>query len=353
MRVERPKLAALASRRPGTSIAAIYVVLIALLGGAFLLGLSRGRFPIAAGEVLRFVGHALGLGAMEPVRFEDLRNVLVDIRLPRVLGAALVGASLATSGASLQAIFRNPLVSPSLMGVQAGAAFGAALGMLWSCDTWTVQLLAFTMGLVAVFIAVGVARAFGHTTTVMLILGGVTSSALFSSLLALVKYVADPLNVLPSIVYFLMGSLSLCALPKTTALGLPMLAGILCLSLFGRALDAMAMGDDEAHALGVPVRLVRYGVIAVATLISAMTVSLAGIIGWVGLIVPHVVRLTLGPNNRTLLFANAIAGASFLVLADCMSRALIANELPIGIVTEILGIPVFLAVLRRSRRAWV
>jgi iron complex transport system permease protein len=349
----RPVIGAAAAHRAGPSIAAIYSVLFALLCASFVLGLSRGRFPIAPGEVLRFAGRWVGLGAMDPVRFEDLRNVLVDIRLPRVLGAALVGACLATSGSSLQAIFRNPLVSPSLMGVQAGAAFGAALGMLWSCDTWTVQLLAFAMGIVAVSIAIGVARAFGHTTTVMLILGGVTSSALFSSLLALIKYVADPLNVLPSIVYFLMGSLSLCALPKTTALGLPMLVGILCLSLFGRAVDAMAMGDDEAHALGVPVRFVRYSVIAVATLLSAMTVSLAGIIGWVGLIVPHVVRLTLGPNNRTLLFANALAGASFLVLADCMSRALLANELPIGIVTEILGIPVFIGVLHRSRRAWV
>lgn len=344
---------ALSARGRVPALAAIYLALVALLAGAVLLGLSLGRFPTARGEVMRFALAVLGLGEMSRDRFEALWNVVADIRLPRVLTASLVGACLATSGASLQAVFRNPLVSPSLLGVQAGAAFGAALGMLASRGEWEVQALAFAGGLCAVALATAVAGAFGRATPLLLVLGGVISTALFSSLLSLVKYVADPLNTLPSIVYFLMGSLSGASLPKALAFSAPMAVGVACLTLLGRALDALAMGEDEARSLGVPAGLVRGTTIAAATLISALTVSLAGLVGWVGLVVPHLVRLALGPSNRTLLLANALFGASFLILADCAGRALSATELPIGIVTELAGIPVFLLVLHRSRRAWI
>lgn len=340
-------------RRGALSVSTVYAILVVLLAASGFLGLSLGRFPIARWEITRFLLSVLGLADMPRDRFDALWNVLVDIRLPRVLTAALVGSCLATSGASFQSIFRNPLVSPSLLGVQAGASFGAALGMLLSYGAWAVQALAFAMGLGAVGVALAIAGVFGRSTPLMLVLGGVISSALFSSLLSLVKYVADPLNVLPSIVYFLMGTLSLSSLPKAVKFIAPMTAGMMCLSAFGRALDAMAMGEDEARSVGVPVRLVRHTVIALATFISALTVSLAGIVGWVGLVVPHIVRLALGPNNRSLLLANALSGASFLVLADCAGRALVPTELPIGILTEILGIPVFLLALSRSRRAWI
>jgi iron complex transport system permease protein len=347
-----PAAVSFVRRRYVLPIGAGYAILVALLVGSCLLSLSMGRFPTGRGEVVRFVLCTIGLGEMPRERFDALFNVLVDIRLPRVLSAALVGSCLATSGASLQAIFRNPLVSPSLMGVQAGAAFGAALGMLLSSSEWVVQALAFGAGLAAVAFGVGVASVFGRSATVMLILGGMISNSLFSSLLSLVKYVADPLNVLPSIVYFLMGTLSLSNLHQASRFSIPMVAGVACLSLFGRALDAMSMGEDEARSLGVPVHFIRLAVIALATLISALSVSLAGIVGWVGLVVPHIVRLALGPSNRTLLLANALAGASFLILADCVGRTLVPTELPIGILTELLGIPVFLLVLCRSRRAW-
>jgi iron complex transport system permease protein len=327
-------------------------VLGLLLFGACVVALSLGRSGVSFRELIELVLARLGLHQVSQAQLDAWRNIVFDLRLPRVLCAALVGASLSVSGASFQAVFRNPLVSPSLLGVQAGAAFGAALGMLCSADWWAIQLLAFGTGLVAVGLGVVIPSTFDRPSLVMLILGGVVTTALFSSLLSLVKCIADPLNVLPSIVYWLMGNLAMAERRQVLGFSVPLLAGMALLSCFGRALDAIAMGDDEARTLGVPVQPLRYAVIVVATLISALTVSLAGIIGWVGLIVPHVVRLVLGPNNRTLLPASVLAGGGFLVLADCVGRALLAIELPIGIVTELLGIPVFLVVLRYAKRGW-
>jgi iron complex transport system permease protein len=316
------------------------------------LALSVGRYPLAPLETLRFLAALAGLADMEPARYELLYNLIVEIRLPRVLAAILVGASLSVSGASYQALFRNPLVSPGLLGVLAGASAGAALGLILGGNWLLVQASAFLTGLVAVGIGVGIAHLFGGGSLVMLILGGILSGALFTSLLSVVKYLADPYNQLPAIVYWLMGSLGQVNLADMSWTAVPMVAGIVLLCFFGRALDALAMGDDEAQALGVPVRTVRLVTIATATLISALTVSIAGMIGWIGLIVPHIARLLVGPGNAKLLPAAASLGAAFLLCADTLARNLFTTELPIGIVTELLGIPVFLLVLSRVRRGW-
>jgi len=242
------------------------------------LALSVGRYPLAPLETLRFLAALAGLADMEPARYELLYNLIVEIRLPRVLAAILVGASLSVSGASYQALFRNPLVSPGLLGVLAGASAGAALGLILGGNWLLVQASAFLTGLVAVGIGVGIAHLFGGGSLVMLILGGILSGALFTSLLSVVKYLADPYNQLPAIVYWLMGSLGQVNLADMSWTAVPMVAGIVLLCFFGRALDALAMGDDEAQALGVPVRTVRLVTIATATLISALTVSIAGMI---------------------------------------------------------------------------
>jgi iron complex transport system permease protein len=263
-----------------------------------------------------------------------------------------VGASLSVSGAAYQAVFRNPLVSPALLGVLAGAACGAALGLIFSLPWWQVQVLAFVGGLLAVATGVGVAGLFGGGGVVMLVLGGIISGGLFTSVLSLIKYMADPLNQLPAIVYWLMGSLGMATLHDMSWVALPMAAGVILLASLGRALDALSMGDDEARSLGVSVTAVRYGVIAVATLISALTVSIAGMIGWVGLIVPHIARLLVGPGNSRLLPASALLGGVFLLLADGVSRNAATTEIPIGVVTELLGIPLFLLVLHRVRKGW-
>lgn len=320
---------------------------------ATLLALTIGRYPIGVSDIVDFLCAALGLVSMPPERYDLLRNLVVEIRLPRVLAALLIGGALASSGAAFQAIFRNPLVSPGMMGVLGGASFGAALGMLLSGNWVAVQLMAFAMGLMAVVIAIAIANLFGPASMVMLILGGLITGALFTSLLSIAKYVADPYDQLPAIVYWLMGSLGAVSLQQVGLCAVPMLLGVALLSVLGRALDALSMGDDEARSLGVPVHVVRYAVIGAATLVSALSVSMAGMIGWIGLIVPHFARLLVGPANRPLIITSAVTGALYLLLADCIARTAAGAEIPIGIITELMGIPAFLIILGRARRAWL
>lgn len=327
-------------------------VLIVGVALAMLGALCIGRYPLPVHDILRFLAASLGLTDMPAAEYETLYNLVVRIRLPRVLAAVLVGASLSTAGAAFQGVFRNPLVSPGLLGVLAGAAFGAALGILLGLPWSGVQTLSFAMGVGAVGLGVGIAGLFRGGGIVMMVLGGIVSGALFTSLLSMVKYAADPYNQLPAIVYWLMGSLAMADLGQVGALAVPMLLGIGLLVALGRPLDALTMGDDEARSLGVPVRAIRYTIIVLSTLISAMTVSLAGMIGWVGLIVPHIARLIVGPGNALLLPGSAALGACFLLAADGLSRTLSTTEIPIGIVTELIGIPAFLLVLGRARKGW-
>lgn len=328
-------------------------LLLVLLTAGALAALSVGRYPLPVREIGHFLLAATGLEEMPKERFELLYNVIVEIRLPRVLTAVLVGGALAASGAAYQAVFRNPLVSPELTGVLAGAAFGAAIGILISGNWLVTQVTAFVMGVVAVGVAVGIAHLAGGASLIMLVLGGILSSTLFTAFLSAAKFAADPYDKLPAIEYWLMGNLSLADTKVIGWVILPMSLGIAALASFGRALDAMSMGDDEARSLGVPVTAVRYGVIAIATLISAITVSLAGMVGWVGLIIPHVARLALGPSNGPLLPASACLGAVFLLATDGLSRTLYNVEIPIGILTALMGVPVFLLVLRRARKGWI
>ncbi|MBA2124766.1 ABC transporter permease [Hyphomicrobium methylovorum] len=324
-----------------------------ILLGAMILSLTLGRYPLSIGDISAFFQAAIGLREIEPVRYALLQNIIVEIRLPRILAAVLIGAALSISGAAFQAVFRNPLVSPGILGVLGGAGFGAAIGLLISGHWIVVQLMAFAMAILAVGLAVLIARLFGTGSMLTLILGGIISSALFTAMLSIVKYTADPYNQLPAIVYWLMGSLQGVELKHISIVVVPILAGIVGLTLCGRALDALSMGDDEARALGVPVKTVRYGVIVAATLVSALSVSIAGIIGWIGLVIPNFARLLFGPANARLIPLSAMLGALFLLCADCLARALTPAEIPIGIVTELLGIPALLFVLGRARRAWV
>ena len=328
-------------------------LLLAVLAAAMVVALTVGRYPLGVRDVWRFLLAAAGLREMPKEAYALLYNVIVQIRLPRVLAAVLVGAALATSGGAYQAVFRNPLVSPELMGVLAGGAFGAAVGILISGDWLVVQGTAFAMGVLAVVVAVWIANLAGGASLIMLVLGGVISGALFTALLSAAKFVADPGNKLPAIEYWLMGNLSLGDITVIGKVVVPMAVGVVALASLGRALDALAMGDDEARALGVPVAAVRYGVVAIATLISAATVSLAGMVGWVGLMIPHVARLLVGPGNARLLPTSACLGAVFLLATDSVSRTLYNVEVPIGILTALLGVPVFLLVVRRARKGWI
>jgi len=331
---------------------ALLPALAAVLIAAVMASLCLGRYTLPPSEVLDYLLSPLTGGPADPARARLLHALIIEIRLPRVLAALLVGSALAVSGTSFQAVFRNPLVSPAVLGVLAGAAAGAALGMLASSHWWVMQIAAFAGGVTAVAMGVGVAAIFGGSL-IMLVLGGIISGALFTAVLSLVKYAADPYDQLPAIVYWLMGSLGNTRLDDLAHLGPPMLFGILTLCLLGRAMDLLSMGDDEAAALGIPVRPLRYGIIAAATLCSALTVAMAGIIGWIGLLVPHCTRMLTGPANTIAVPASALLGALFLLLADGLSRNITTTEIPIGILTELIGVPAFLLVLVRARRSWV
>lgn len=328
-------------------------ILTAVAGLTALVSLTLGRYPVELADLAGFIGLPFSPAPDLSVREgQILKNILVDIRLPRITAAMLIGAGLSVSGAVFQSMFINPLVSPGLLGVLAGASFGAAVGMILATSWWAVQASAFTFGMIAVLAALGLSALNRGDRLLMLILGGIISGALFTSLLSVVKYLADPYEQLPAIVYWLMGGLS--AVDRATVLFTcgPMIAGVLILISLAGYLNVLSMGDEEARALGVNVRLLRFIFIFLATVISALTVVLGGMIGWVGLLIPHIARMIVGPDNRILLPATALIGAIYLLLADNIARLLFSVEIPIGILTSLVGIPFFAFVLRRTKKGW-
>ncbi|MDD3610492.1 MAG: iron ABC transporter permease [Halothiobacillaceae bacterium] len=331
--------------KPFGVLGGLSLALLLVTGTSLLLG----RYDLAPSQGLHALLLPLGLGGtVDPA----LSTLISEVRLPRVAGALLIGAALAISGTAFQALFMNPLVSPGVLGVLSGAAFGAALALLAGGAWWLVQTAAFLCGLLAVALALWLGRRGGENALTLLVLGGMISGALFTAFLSVVKYVADPYNTLPAIVYWLMGSL---ALIDATALAwsAPLMgAGILLLAVQGHALNVMSLGDDEARALGLNVKRQRLFIILLATLLGAMTVVLAGMIGWVGLVIPHIARLLFGADNRLLLPASALLGALYLVLVDDVARLALTVEIPLGILTALIGLPVFAWALRNVHRGW-
>lgn len=278
--------------------------------------------------------------------------VLLDIRFPRLLAAVLIGAALAVSGAAFQGLFMNPLVSPGILGVLSGAAFGAALGMLFSFTWLWVQLASFAGALVSLLLALWLGKDKEEPGLVRLVLAGMIVGSLFTALLSVIKYVADPYDKLPAIVYWLMGSLAMIDGATLWVVAPMMLLGIALMIAYGRVLNVMSMGAEEAQTLGIPVHQVRLIILVVAALLGAATVALAGMIGWVGLVIPHLVRLVIGADNRWLLPFSAVVGGLYLLLMDNLSRLVLVSEIPLGILTSLVGLPVFAWLLHRGRRVW-
>lgn len=278
--------------------------------------------------------------------------VLLDIRFPRLLAAVLIGAALAVSGAAFQGLFMNPLVSPGILGVLSGAAFGAALGMLFSFTWLWVQLASFAGALVSLLLALWLGKDKEEPGLVRLVLAGMIVGSLFTALLSVIKYVADPYDKLPAIVYWLMGSLAMIDGATLWVVAPMMLLGIVLMIAYGRVLNVMSMGAEEAQTLGIPVHQVRLIILVVAALLGAATVALAGMIGWVGLVIPHLVRLVIGADNRWLLPFSAVVGGLYLLLMDNLSRLVLVSEIPLGILTSLVGLPVFAWLLHRGRRVW-
>ena len=317
-------------------------ILLLVPPALFLASLLIGRYGVRPDVAFRAL---FSLGTVDDV----LRSLILRVRLPRALAAACIGANLAVSGAAFQGLFRNPLVEPRILGVSSGAAFGASIALLLAAGTAAVQGSAFTFALVAVGLVAAIGWRFGSSTLVIVI-GGILVSALFDALLGLVKYVADPLSNLPAITYWLLGGLS----GARWAILPPLLAitgiGLAFFTLVRWRLNVLTLSDAEATALGVPVRPLRIAVIAVGTVMVAASVSVGGMIGWIGLFVPHVARAWVGPDHATMLPASAALGAATLLVLDTIARTALPSEIPLGILTGLIGVPAFLLLLLRFLR---
>lgn len=326
------------------------LILAAILAALFIFSFVIGRYPISPIDVVRTLWSAIfNLNTTLPANVE---NVVINLRLPRIIAAMLVGASLSVAGTSFQGLFRNPLVSPDILGVASGAGFGAALGIIISGHAFTIQILAFAGALIAVALAYFISRVIKGNQTLGLILAGIAIGSLFNAFLSLMKYAADTTDQLPAITYWLMGSLNAVDRQDILLTGLPMLAGITVLMLVRWRLNVLAMGEEEAMALGVNTNLLRGVVVVCCTVITASAVCISGIIGWVGLVIPHIGRMLVGPCHRKLLPISALLGAVFLLFIDDLCRVVARVEIPIGILTAIIGVPFFLYLLAKGRRGW-
>jgi iron complex transport system permease protein len=321
--------------------------LVALVAIAFAVG----RYPVPAGDLVTLLwagltggGHDLD-AAMETVVFR--------IRGPRVATAVLIGAALAAAGAAYQNMFRNPLISPDILGVSAGAAMGAILGIFFSLNVILIQSLAFAFGLAAVALVYVVSNAVrGHDPLLVLVLAGVVIGALLGACVALMKTLADPYNQLPAITFWLLGSLASAAPADVWYLLPPVVIGLVPLWLLRWRINLLSLEDEEARALGVETRRLRLAVIAAATLMTAAAVAVAGVVGWIGLVIPHFARLLVGPDFSRLLPAAILLGAGFLLAVDTLARAMADIEVPLGVLTAFVGTPLFLWQLATARRGW-
>lgn len=335
------------------TVAVFYILPIALI----FLSLFIGRYPISFGDVIGSLAVAFSsiLGTDPQASGIDYATytLVVNARLPRTLAAAIVGAALASSGAAFQGVFRNPLVSPGILGVSSGAGFGAALAIVFfSAASAAIYPFAFAFGVLAVVASYLIARVYRATPTIMLILGGTIVSSVFSALISFMKFIADPETQLPNLVYWLMGSLSSVGWEEYVAV-IPIVLGIAILCIMAWRINVLSMGDKEARTMGVNVVRDKLLIIAGATLATAGSVCMSGVVGWVGLIIPHIGRMVAGSDNRRLVPLAAAIGASFMVLIDLASRTLSVSEIPLGVLTAIIGAPFFVYLLKKTKgRDW-
>lgn len=337
----------------------VVLLVVFALVGLILFSYAIGRYAVSVPDliegVLNHFAHPelLDQSSVSYSREADrIDRVIFNIRGPRILLVCLVGAALACAGAAYQGMFKNPLVSPDILGSSAGASFGACLAMLLNLGDLQVQLFAFIGGLAAVSLAVLLNRLVRYDPTLGLVLGGILVSSLFSSGTSFVKLVADAQDQLPSIQFWLMGSFNRVDGDDLLLAIAPLLVGFVILLVMAWRLNVLSFGDDEARSMGVNTRSTRLLVILASTLLASVSVAVAGIIGYVGLVVPHLARAIVGPNYRVLLPTSMVVGAIFLLIIDNIARVLMAVEIPIGILTAIVGVPFFVIIFRNQARGW-
>ncbi len=321
--------------------ASIAVAIIAV--SIFAMGL--GRFSITVPEIIATVFP----GSLPGVAVTDtMHTTIFNIRLPRILLALLAGAGLSVAGASFQGIFSNPVATPDTLGVATGASFGAVLGILFGVNMILVQVFALIAGVAAAGIVFSISKIRGTSSIIMIVLAGMVVAALFQSMVSLVKFTADPQDTLPAITFWLMGSLTGTTF-DTLAVSAPfIIIGCIIIFILRWRLNAMSLNEDEAKALGINVKQMRIIVILAATMVTAAVVSVCGLIGWVGLLIPHISRMVFGNDNRSVIPASIGLGALFMLVIDTIARSMTAAEIPVSILTAVIGAPFFIILLRRT-----
>ncbi|SFN38181.1 iron complex transport system permease protein [Pseudonocardia ammonioxydans] len=341
-----PPVATTPRQRLRTWLTLPAIALVVLLIAVFAL--ATGRYGVPPVEVARLlIGQVLPI---EQTWYPQEASAVLDVRMPRVLLALLVGGGLALGGAVLQGVFRNPLVSPEVIGVSAGASFGGVLALVLSLGSAALVGGAFLTGLVALVLVLAIARLASGSPLLMVVLGGVVVSAFFSALVSLLSFVADPYETLPAVTFWLLGSLATASYGKVLVAAVPIGLGVVIALALRWRLNILSLGEEDAAALGVPPRLTRNVLLVAVALIAAGAVAVSGVVGWVGLVVPHICRLIVGSDHRVLLPASLLVGAGYLLLIDTLSRSLTSSELPLGILTAIIGAPFFILLLSRFRK---
>ena len=328
----------------------IWVILVGLLVFSLLISMRIGSYNIPVTTIIdtmlhRFLNISSGASILPAIE-----TTLYEIRLPRIVLAVLTGMSLSASGVSLQAVFRNPLVDPFILGISAGAAMGGALSLAFMPEI-PVQAASFVCGLAAVLLALFLAHTGQDAGGLPLILAGIVVSSLFSACLSTIQFLVDP-DRLGSIIFWLMGSFSRANWKTVYSVAPFMLSGLLLLIMIGWRLNILSLGEEDALSLGVQVNRFRFFIIITASLLTALSVSVCGIIGWVGLVVPHIARLIVGPEHKRLVPFTILLGGIFMLWVDNISRSFTDYEIPVGIVTSLCGAPFFMFLLKRSREIW-
>lgn len=338
-----------AIRGPRSSLRRARLLAVAgLFIAAVLTALCVGRFQIAPGKALAILASRFAPLTPDWTTLDE--RIVLLVRAPRIVLASLCGAGLALSGAALQGVFRNPLVAPQILGVSPGAAFGGALAILAGATGFALIGAAFAMGAAALALVGMLARVNGRSDTIMVVLTGIVVGAFFTALVSLVQFLADPNSSLPAIVFWLMGSFSAATWARVAVAAPVIAAGMALIWLMRFRINVLSLGEEEARALGLAVERDRWLVFAAVALIEGAAVSVAGVVGWVGLVVPHAARLLVGSDQRLLLPVAGVLGASYLLFVDSLARSATAAEIPLGVITAVVGAPVFAALLRQTRR---
>ena len=340
-----------------------FFVVTSLLIGVFLISFNSGRYDMSIVDVINSIisgmKHGIwwllshiGFNLAEPTWMSGPEDTIIWlVRMPRIFAAILIGGSLAVSGATYQGLFRNPMVSPDVLGASAGASVGACIMMLFNMGPVMIQIAAFVMGIFAVALSYFLSKTIGKGTNVilLLVLCGMTVNTLFQALVSVTKYLADTEEQLPAMTYWLMGSIAKVSYNDLKFFLIPFGLGVIPIVALRWKLNLLSFGEDEAKAMGIDVSKVRIVCIISATLLTAAVVSIAGTIGWVGLMIPHLVRFISGPNNKTLIPFSLLTGALFMLIVDDFCRTLLAYEIPLGVLTSLIGAPFFIYILFKTR----